>query len=176
MSKPHHDEGGDLHFEQISHHGVRYEPRDLGGRGIIVFLVMLVVSGAVLCAIVWGYYDYRLKHLAEEPPVTGTQMIAAAPAMQPDPTKRFPKPTLQPDDVADMNKMLANEKLILNSYGWVDQKAGVVHIPIDEAMKVLAQQGLPTRPAPQLLPAAQFGSGRDTVPGIAGGTRPETSR
>jgi hypothetical protein len=172
MSKHSHEEGGELHFEQVSHHGVRFDPRDLGGRAILAFLIVLILSTAVLCAIVWGYYDYHLKHLANEPLITGTQMIADTPATQPDPTKRFPQPVLQPDDVADLNKMRTNEELILNSYGWVDQKNGVAHIPIDQAMKVVAQQGLPTRPAEQVPQAAQFGNGTDTVPGLGGGVRP----
>jgi hypothetical protein len=33
----------------------------------------------------------------------------------------------------------------LGSYGWVDEKAGVVHIPIDRAMELVAQG---VRPAP----------------------------
>jgi hypothetical protein len=170
MTKHHHDEGGELHFEKISHHGVTYESRDLGGRGIIVFLIVLVVASALLCAVVWGYYRYHIGHLAEELPATGIQIIKDMPE-QPPPT-RFPKPALQPDDVADMYNMRANEDQILNSYGWVDQKAGVARIPVEDAMKALAQQGLPTRPATQLPPSAQFGSGTDTVPGMAGGTRP----
>jgi hypothetical protein len=172
MSNHRHDEGGELHFEQIGHHGVNYEMRDLGGRGIIAFLIVLVISSAMLCVLVWGYYNYHFKHLESEPPVTGAQVINDTPATQPDPTKRFPKPTLQPDDVADMNNMRAVEDLTLSSYGWVDQKNGVAHIPIDKAMKALAQQGLPTRPAPELPQTAQFGNGTDTVPGLAGGTRP----
>jgi hypothetical protein len=54
----------------------------------------------------------------------------------------------------------------------VDRNAGIVHIPIDEAMKIIAKQGLPTRPAPPPSTVAQFGSGADTVAGMAGGTRP----
>jgi hypothetical protein len=172
MAKKNHDEGGELHFEQISHHGVRYESRDMGIRGIIAFLVILGISGIVLCLVVWGYYDYRAKHLAAEPPVTGRPMLADTLPTQPDPTKRFPAPVLQPNDVADMNKFLANEQLRLYSYGWVDRNAGIVHIPIDEAMKIIAKQGLPTRPAPPPSTVAQFGSGADTVAGMAGGTRP----
>ncbi|PYX87325.1 MAG: hypothetical protein DMG68_12200 [Acidobacteria bacterium] len=38
------------------------------------------------------------------------------------------------------------EEEILNSYGWVDPKAGVAHIPIEKAMELLAQRGLPTSP------------------------------
>jgi hypothetical protein len=172
MSKHHHDEGGELHFEQISHHGVKYENRDLGARGIIAFLIVLIVSTAVLCAVVYGYYDYDKKHTAEEAPRTGASTISNNPTTQPNPTMRFPKPTLQPDDVADMYQMRANEDQILNSYGWVDQKNNIARIPVEEAMKAIAQQGLPTRPAAQPPATAQFGSGTDTVPGLAGGTRP----
>ena len=35
---------------------------------------------------------------------------------------------------------------MLNSYGWVDKNAGIVRIPIDEAMKLTLQRGLPSRP------------------------------
>lgn len=34
----------------------------------------------------------------------------------------------------------------LSSYGWVDRSAGTVHIPIDEAIRLTAERGLPTRP------------------------------
>jgi len=33
----------------------------------------------------------------------------------------------------------------LNTYGWVDSKSGVVRIPVDQAMKLLAERGLPAR-------------------------------
>ena len=175
MSKQHHDEGGELHFEQISHHGVTYEPRDLGGRAIIVFLITLVVSGAVICGVVWGYYDYRLKHVEAEPSASA----AARPMPQQGSNeienykeRHNPSVMLQNDDVRDMSRLRAEEDEILNNYAWADQKHTVAHIPIDDAMKAIAQKGLPTRQAPQSPAAAQFGSGADTVPGLAGGTRP----
>jgi hypothetical protein len=36
----------------------------------------------------------------------------------------------------------ANEK-----YGWVDQNAGIAQIPVKEAMKIIAQKGLPGTPS-----------------------------
>jgi hypothetical protein len=33
----------------------------------------------------------------------------------------------------------------LNGYGWVDRDAGVVHIPIDEAMRLMVERGVPAR-------------------------------
>jgi hypothetical protein len=38
-----------------------------------------------------------------------------------------------------------NQENQLNSYGWVDQKAGVAHIPIERAMELLVQRGIPVR-------------------------------
>jgi hypothetical protein len=45
----------------------------------------------------------------------------------------------------DMDTMRAEETDTMARYGWVDPKAGVVRIPIAEAMKLLVQRGLPTR-------------------------------
>jgi hypothetical protein len=175
MSKHHHDDSGDLHFEQVSHHGTAYEDRDLGGRGIIVFLIVLVVATAMLCLVVWGYFEYSGRHFASETPRTGTGSASNTPTTFQDPTQRFPKPALQTDDVADMNKLRSQEDSVLKSYGWVDQNAGLARIPIDEAMKVVAQR-LPVRPATQAFPKAEFGSGTSTPDGAGGGTRPETKQ
>jgi hypothetical protein len=180
MSKKHHDrhdEGAELHFEQVSHHGVRYENRDLGGRGIFAFLLVLAVFGISICLIVYGYFAYRAKHMAAVPPLNAN--APTMPVPEPDRLLRFQKQhslsvPLQNDDVADLQKFLARNDRALNSYGWVDQQAGVVRIPIEQAMKTIAQQGLPTRPQPQMPPSATFGNGASTVAGAAGGTRPET--
>jgi len=37
------------------------------------------------------------------------------------------------------------EEDALKSYGWVDRNNGVVRIPIDQAMKLTIQRGLPVR-------------------------------
>src|SRR5579875_1217650 len=61
---------------------------------------------------------------------------------------------------------LKQQNQILNSYGWVDRKAGIVRIPIDQAMDLLLQKGLPVRQpgqvtknvsAPHTLPRGDFG-------------------
>ena len=40
------------------------------------------------------------------------------------------------------------EQQQLHGYGWVDEKAGVARIPIDEAKKLMLERGLPVRPDP----------------------------
>jgi hypothetical protein len=44
-----------------------------------------------------------------------------------------------------MRRLRAADEAILNSYGWVDEEAGVVRIPIDRAMELTLERGLPTR-------------------------------
>jgi hypothetical protein len=59
-----------------------------------------------------------------------------------------PEPRLQTDPRQDLADLRAKEDETLNSYGWVDRNAGVVHIPIDEAIKLTLARGLPAREAP----------------------------
>jgi hypothetical protein len=46
------------------------------------------------------------------------------------------------------------EEQQLHSYGWVDQSAGSVHIPIDQAMQLIAERGLPTTPRTGTVPTS----------------------
>lgn len=65
-----------------------------------------------------------------------------------------PPPRLQPSPKLDLQRMRQEEERVLNSYGWVDQQAGVVRIPIDRAIDLVVQRGLPVQPAaPQKPPA-----------------------
>ena len=63
-------------------------------------------------------------------------------------TQQFPSPRVQTDDgnqdVADLH---AREDLLLEHYSWVDQSQGKVRIPIDRAIHLLAQRGLPVAAA-----------------------------
>ena len=59
-----------------------------------------------------------------------------------------PEPRLQTNPREELRDLHAQEDAILNSYGVVDKDAGVMRIPIDEAMKLIVRRGLPAR-APQ---------------------------
>ena len=50
-----------------------------------------------------------------------------------------PEPRLQVSAPKDLEQYEAAQEEILNNYGWVDQKAGIVRIPIDRAMDILVQ-------------------------------------
>ncbi len=53
-----------------------------------------------------------------------------------------PSPVLQVDPAREMLLFNAHQDKLLNTYYWVDKSRGVVHVPIDKAMKKLAVQGI----------------------------------
>jgi hypothetical protein len=57
-----------------------------------------------------------------------------------------PEPRLQSDPASDLERFQKQQDAILNSYGWVDEKAGIARIPIERAMDLIAEHGLPSPP------------------------------
>jgi hypothetical protein len=53
-----------------------------------------------------------------------------------------PQPRLQTDPSEDLAQLLVEEDKRLNSYYWIDKKKGIVHVPIQQAMQVLAEKGI----------------------------------
>jgi hypothetical protein len=68
---------------------------------------------------------------------------------EPPPTP--PAPRLEAEPGQDLAAYRDFEQAKLSRYRWVDRQVGLVAIPIDHAMDVVAQQGLPARPAPSDL-------------------------
>lgn len=141
----HSEQGALPHAE--SNPEVRFEKRDLSVRGVLTFLIVLAVAGVVITAGLWGVYKY-LAGSSLRPTPTANPIATSnrqLKAVGGDPAVMFPNPRLQPDPTADLNKFRAREEEVLNSYGWVDQAGGTVHIPIEQAIAVVAQSGLPAR-------------------------------
>jgi len=138
----------EIKHENTNGHG-SYERQDLQPSGILYFLLTIVV-GIVICVIVlkglFGALDRREK--AAQPPVNplvtnvpeDTRHIAPG-----YPQSAFPNPKLEEDERGQLNGIRLTEDQTLDSYGWVDEKAGTVHIPIERAMDLLVQRGLPLR-------------------------------
>lgn len=127
-----------------------YERRDIGVTGVFYFIVGLAVATFILHMVLAGLYDFLDKRARSlQPPVnplienvpTDTRNV---PARYPE--KAFPEPRLERDERDELYNVRVREEGTLNSYGWVDQKAGTVRIPIERAMELEAQR-LPVRSA-----------------------------
>lgn len=68
-------------------------------------------------------------------------------------------PRLQTDPASDLARMRARENRALHGYRWIDQKSGVVQLPIDRAMDLLLEQGLPKTSAE--IPGAAPGDAKE---------------
>jgi hypothetical protein len=138
----------DIKHDGANGHG-SFEHQDLQVAGIVYFLVALIVI-TVLCLVgIRGLYDFlERRDKAEQPPVNPlvtnvpSDTLHVAPGY---PQSVFPSPKLEEDERGQLNGILLSEENTLYSYGWVDQKAGTVRIPIERAMELLAQRGLPVR-------------------------------
>ena len=137
-----------------------YEGTDVKVSGIVVFLTALgifVVVTAILCIGIGKVINSEMAK-ADGPttkwnhPVDPRKLgnLASSPELQQEFGKlaqRFPTPRLQTDDgyqeIADMH---AKEDLLLENYSYVDQSKGTVRIPIERAMELIAQRGLPVVP------------------------------
>jgi hypothetical protein len=52
-------------------------------------------------------------------------------------------PVLQTDPHADLEAYTAEKDRALHGYGWVDRTAGIAHVPIEDAMRMIAAGGVP---------------------------------
>jgi hypothetical protein len=131
----------ELHLPHAAHDGnpeVRHETSDVNVRGIFAFAAALLVTGILIHVVVWVLFRYLT--VRETPHVPPQYPLAAA-----QQNRLPPEPRLQINPRQDLRDLRAHEDDILNSYGWVDKNAGVVRIPIDHAMKLTLQRGLPVR-------------------------------
>ena len=127
-----------------------YEHQDLQASGIVYFLVSLVIVTVICMFALEGFYHFldRRARSAEEPvnPLVKHVPEDTRHVLRDYPQTAFPSPRLEDDERNQLNGFLTKEYDTLYSYGWVDEKAGIARIPIDRAMDLLVQRGLPVLP------------------------------
>ena len=136
-----------------------YERSDIGVAGVLYFLVGLAVAGVLVHFVVTGLYSY-LEKRSEAGQVAVSPLVTNAPAdtrhiLRDYPQSAFPTPKLEEDERGQLNDIRLKEEQTLSTYDYIDEKAGTVRIPIDRAMDLIAERGLPvrTQAAPASAPA-----------------------
>lgn len=148
---------------ELRHPETEFEREDLSAGGILGFLAGLAITGFVIHIILVGMYayldSYQKTHQNQGSPLMKT---TNEDTRQPTPesANKFPLPRLEVNERSQLYDFRRQEEDTLNTYG-MDPKTGVVHIPIERAMQLLAQRGLPT--APQSAAAAKK-PGQSTEP------------
>jgi hypothetical protein len=140
---------------------VGHERSDGNVRTILTTAGVMVACGVVIHLVVWGAFDY---FQAREDQVKKASLPFAKQESDLPVTKRLrnlPPPRLeglerQPGQEARPEQLYAVEEKHLRSYGWVDREAGIVHIPIESAFRVIEKKKL----LPARLAAAPTGKNR----------------
>ncbi len=113
-----------------------YELQDANVRGILVAGIVLAVTTAVvmlLMVVMLKAFSGRQTNVSRHAPATTA------------PKQTLVEPRLQVTPQKDLATLRAEEDGLLNNYGWVDKGKGTVRIPVDHAMDLTLQRGLPAR-------------------------------
>src|ERR1035438_1664773 len=134
-------------------HETEYEHEDLGTRGVFAFMIGLSIVGIVIYFIIIGMYSfldkYERSQMSTASPLMTTPGAISRVVTQADMDKTFKDngaPMLETNERGQLRDFLMNQEDRLNSYGWVDEKTGVAHIPIERAMDLIVQRGMPVYP------------------------------
>jgi hypothetical protein len=128
---------------------LHHEESDVDIRAILRFGAWLAVVMVGIYAAVWlvfGFFDRR-----ETAESVRAFPLAAGRSDVP------PQPRLQAEPRQDLRALQQRDEALLTSYGWADREAGLVRIPIAEAMRLTVERGLPVRSAAPAVPAAAAG-------------------
>jgi hypothetical protein len=131
--------------------------REIDVRSIAIFLVAVAAATVVAAFLMWILFRGLLaREVARDP-----KPLAIVERTQPPP---LPGPRLQVTPEKDLAALHAEEQTALSGYGWVDRAAGRVQIPVERAMALIAERGLPPVAAPLAATAAPGVSARPAAP------------
>lgn len=136
---------------------LEFEHQDWRPRIVYSFLAGLALTGILVFLVVRGLYfvidAYQEHHQPPQNPLVKSE--ADTRIVLPETIEQFPQPRLERNERLEINDFRLQEEQTLYSYGWVDQQAGLVRIPIDRAMELVAQRGLPTTPKVGAVPPSE---------------------
>lgn len=130
-----HEHPVDLGHQQEPH----YQVSDVNAWAVGKFAIALILLAIISLAGVFALFRYFISSSGGPLPsiLTGEEI---------DARKTPPAPQLEVTEPLDLARQRAAEDKLLGTYGWIDEQNGVVRIPIDRAIDLVAQQGLPSRP------------------------------
>jgi len=149
----HHDHGAHRTADDeylVTPEGASYEHTDANVWVIAKFGFWLAITAVVVHLGIWGLWHT----LVEQAKDTREQQYPLATSIDP---KLPPEPRLQQYPQNEVYNFRKGEEDKLHSYGYVNKDAGVVHIPIEDAMRLTIERGLPTRTEDATHPAVTPG-------------------
>lgn len=145
MSTEHH-KGGHGEIRLPLHEDVSFETRDIRSGLILKLLAWMAVVIVLSYIFTIGIYRGLIFYWDS----ARTPMVPSHVGM---PATMPPEPMLQgmpghlSDPQQDMREKLAEDSKDNSSYKWIDEKNGIAEIPVEDAMKIIVEKGLPANAA-----------------------------
>jgi hypothetical protein len=138
-----------------------HEESDVAIRPLATFLVALVVGLAVVALLTaWMFGAFlATTNTAED----------AVPVVTP-PEESFTAPELQVSPRRDLQLFRAREARVLSSTEWIDREQGIVRIPVERAIKIVAERGFPDWPKAEVTPPVAGADNPAPVNRVNGGS------
>jgi len=149
-----------------SHHA---QPAPVEGDGIsysgLIWFMVVIAITTIACQLLMWVLLLAFQHQAAASPAPTAPLAAAVterqapvgrvyPDMHAIGVPNTPQPRLLVNEPANLADLRKHEHEILTTYGWMDQSAGVVRLPIERAKELILERGLPVRGA-EPAPAAK---------------------
>jgi hypothetical protein len=110
---------------------LRHEPADLSPVRAAIFAGALVILISTVLAL--AFEVYRLFEDRATVPLSKFETTIQS----------FPEPRLQVSPHSDLLQLQEREQKMLESYAWIDREHRIARMPIDQAIAVALQNGLP---------------------------------
>jgi hypothetical protein len=123
-------------MEPDNSNGRGYETSDAHLKSVAMLVALTVGIALVGVVSMWFLFGYIVERDTSRDTPPSPLADTRAP---------FTGPRLQVSETQNMKAMKAAEQEVLESYDWVDREAGIVRIPIERAIDLLAERGFPTR-------------------------------
>jgi hypothetical protein len=150
MVRKYHGDDHDAHSDElpdvsyIQNEDVKHEHTDVPISPIAKFLASLTAAIVIISVGLYFFFGFLQDRARKQSPPPGP-LASERNNVPPEPRLHLmPGHEVHPLD--EWKLMKAEEEEALSTYGWVDQNAGVVRIPIEEAKRLVLQQGLPAKP------------------------------
>ena len=132
--------------------------REINVRSIVWMGVALVVVTLVVHLLIWGLLR-GFDKLDDRRDVPLTPIEASSPQPQ-----DFPLPRLQTTPEQDLRVIREEEDRLLGRASWVDRQGGVMRVPVDVAIDVIARRGV----APGVVGGTGAAAGVPAAEGLPG--------
>ena len=119
--------------------GAQYEHTDIEPAVGYRFAVWLAVAMLMSAGLVYGTFVLFTRQAAARDEAARVYPLAKGVSQEP------PSPRLQTQPFKDVYQLKGEQTRALHGYGWLDKANGVVHIPIERAMELTLERGLPAR-------------------------------